>query len=42
MQYNSIKLRGNKLIQRNGMGKMRQVWNGIDNDNNRENREKKF
>ena len=35
MRYNSKKLRGNKLIQTNGMRKIRAVWNGIDNDNNR-------
>ena len=38
MQYNSIKLWGNKLIQTNGMGKMREVWNVIDNDNYRKNK----
>jgi len=35
MQYNSKNLMGKKRIQINGMGRMREVWNGNDNDNNR-------
>ena len=33
MQYNSMKLGSNKLLQRNGKGRMRAAWNG-NNDNN--------